>query len=809
MLTQGITAFFNDVRYGTRLLLRSPGFTFIAVAALAIGIGANTAIFSVVNTLLIQRLPYAEPDRLAVVWEHNLPRDRKNNVVSPGNFIHWREMNQVFEEIAAVGLTFNITIAGQGDPFEVPFQFVTAEFFPVLGVQPVLGRWFTADEDRPGSRVAIISDRLWRARLGSDPGILSKGITLNGVSHPVVGVMPPGFAFLDKTVDVWLPVGFPAEARTPRGRWLATVGRLKPGVTLEQAQRDMARVAGEMTTLFPDFNTGWTARVVPLREQLTGDIRPALLLLLGAVAFVLLIACANVANLLLARATARQRELAVRAALGAGRRRLIRQLLAESLVLSVAGGAAGLVLAWWGLQLLRGFVADRIPVYGLDSAGIDGTVLAFTTGTALVSGLFFGLVPAFSAAGAGLNDSLKEGGRTGSAARGKRARSAFVVVEMALALVLLVGAGLLVRSFARLMDVEAGFETAQTVTMRVSIPQSRYGEPPLRIQFYDRLVEQIAGLPGVEAAGAVSFLPLAGLGAATGFEVVGAPPPPRGEGPVTDVRVISDEYFKAMGIPLVRGRLFDESQPADAQNRIIVNEALARRHWPGEDPIGRRIKVSWDDNREDEIIGVVGDVRQADLETEARATIYWPYPRSPYGTMTLAVRTAGGPAAVISSVRTILRELDPNLALANVQTMDEVVSRSVAQRRLTMVLLAIFAGSALLLAAVGIYGVIAYSVTQRTQEIGIRLALGAQQGDVLRMIVGQAAALAAAGILLGAAGAALLTRLMTDLLFGVQPFDPLTFGAVAAVLAAVALLASYVPGRRATQVDPVIALRAE
>ena len=809
MLTQGITAFFNDVRYGARLLLRSPGFTFIAVAALAIGIGANTAIFSVVNTLLIQRLPYAEPDRLAVVWEHNLPRDRKNNVVSPGNFIHWREMNQVFEEIAAVGLTFNITLTGHGDPFEVPFQFVTAEFFPVLGVQPVLGRWFTADEDRPGSRVAVISDRLWRARLGSDPEIVSKGITLNGVSHPVVGVMPPGFAFLDKTVDVWLPVGFPAEARTPRGRWLATVGRLKPGVTFEQAQRDMARVAGELTTLFPDFNTGWTARVVPLREQLTGDIRPALLLLLGAVAFVLLIACANVANLLLARATARQRELAVRAALGAGRRRLIRQLLAESLVLSVAGGAAGLVLAWWGLQLLRGFVADRIPVYGLDSAGIDGTVLAFTAGTALISGLFFGLVPAFSAAGAGLNDSLKEGGRTGSAARGKRARSAFVVVEMALALVLLVGAGLLVRSFARLMDVETGFETAQTVTMRVSIPQSRYGEPPLRIQFYDRLVERVAGLPGVEAAGAVSFLPLAGLGAATGFEVVGAPPPPRGEGPVTDVRVISDEYFKAMGIPLVRGRLFDESQPADAQNKIIVNEALAGRHWPGEDPIGRRIKVSWDDNREDEIIGVVGDVRQADLETEARATIYWPYPRSPYGTMTLAVRTAGGAAAVISPVRTILRELDPDLALANVQTMDEVVSRSVAQRRLTMVLLAIFAGSALLLAAVGIYGVIAYSVTQRTQEIGIRLALGAQQGDVLRMIVGQAAALAAAGILLGAAGAALLTRLMTDLLFGVQPFDPLTFGAVAAVLAAVALLASYVPGRRATQVDPVVALRAE
>ena len=798
----------NDLRYGARLLVRAPGFSAVAIAALAIGIGANTTIFSVVNTLLIQRLPYAEADRLAVVWEHNLPRDRQNNVVSPGNFIHWREMNRVFDDIAAVGMTFNVTLVGYGDPAEIPFQYVTASFFPILGVQPAMGRPFTVDEDRPRSRVAVISDRLWRGRLNADPGILNRAITLQGVSHAVVGVMPPGFSFLDKTVDIWLPVGFPAEARTPRGRWMMTVGRLKPGVTLEQAQRDMSRVAEALTKQFPDFNTGWTARVVGLREQLTGDVRPALFVMLGAVVFVLLIACANVANLLLARATSRQRELAVRAALGAGRGRLVRQLLAESLVLAAIGGAAGLALAWWSLQLLRSVVAERLPVQRLEMVGIDPYVLAFTAAASLVSGLFFGLVPAFTAAGPRLNDSLKEGGRTGSGARGKRARSAFVVVEIATALVLLVGAGLLVRSFIRLMDVDTGFETAHTVTMRVSLPASRYQEPA-RAQFFERLFARIDALPGVQSSGGISFLPLTGLGAATGYEVVGQPAPPLGQEPVADVRVITNEYFKALGIPLLRGRLFDESQPSDAQNKVIVNETLARRHWPNEDPIGRRIKISWSDDREDEIIGVVGDVRHAELETEARATTYWPYARNAYTSMTLAVRTAGEPMSVVSSVREILRQQDSDIALADVKTMDEVVSRSVAQRRLMMLVLAIFAGAALLLAAVGIYGVIAYSVTQRTQEIGIRLALGAQRSDVLRMVVGQAAWLAGIGIVTGAAGAALLTRLMTDLLFDVEPFDPVTFAAVAALLGSVALLASYLPGLRATRVDPVVALRSE
>jgi putative ABC transport system permease protein len=803
-----VSTIFNDLRHGARLLLRSPGFTAVAVAALAIGIGANTAIFSVVNTLLIERLPYGEPERLAVVWEHNLPRDRKNNVVSPGNFIHWREMNQVFEDLAGVSLAFNVTLTGRGDPVEIPFQYVTPEFFPVVGVQPSQGRWFGPEDDR-NSRTVVISDRLWRTRLQQDPEILTRGLTLNGISHSVVGVMPAGFSYLDKTVDLWLPLRFPAEARTPRGRWLTTVGRLKPGVTAEQAQRDMTRVAGELTTMFPDFNTGWTARVVPLREQLTGDIRPALLVMLGAVAFVLLIACANVANLLLARATARQRELAVRAALGAARGRLIRQLLAESVVLAAAGGAAGLALAWWGLQVLRAVVAERLPIQRLEMVGIDGPVLAFTMGATLVSGIFFGLIPAFSAAGASLNESLKEGGRTGSAARGARTRSAFVVVEIALALVLLVGAGLLVRSFARLMDVDAGFETDRTMTMRVSLPLARYADAPRRVQFFERLLERVQQVPGVQSAGAISSLPLVGLGSATGYKIGGEPAPPLGQEPVADVRVITKDYFKAMGIPLIRGRLFDERQPSDAVNKVIVNEALARRHWPNEDPIGKRIIISWNEDIEDEIVGVVGDVVHAGLDAQVRSMTYWPLARNGDGSMTLTLRTAGEPTSVISAVRGIVREQDADLALADIRTMDEVVSQSVAERRLMMVMLAIFAGAALLLAAVGIYGVIAYSVTQRTQEIGIRLALGAQRADVLRMVVGQAAMLAVAGVVIGAMGAVFLTRLMEDLLFGVKPFDPLTFGVVATGLTGVALVASYLPGRRATRVDPVIALRAE
>ena len=799
----------QDFRYAARLLRRSPGFTLVAVAALALGIGANTAIFTVVDTLLLRPLPYANPDRLAVVWEHNLPRDRKNNVVSPGNFIHWRELNQSFSELSAVSMSFRTTLTGAGEPVELPVQYISGTLFGMLGVRPALGRDFTPQEDAPGVTAITISDRLWRQRFSADRGIVNRTIMLDGRPNLVVGVMAPGFSILDKAVDVWSTVGFPPAARTPRGRWICVVGRLKNGVTMAQAQDDMVRVHAELTRRFPEFNTGWTANVVPLKQQLTGEVRPALWVMLGAVGFVLLIACANVGNLVLARATARQRELAVRAALGAGRGRLIRQMLAESVLLSLLGAAAGLVLAWWALLALRTSVAERLPIARLEQVGIDGTVLLFTLATALTSAILFGIAPALTSAGPKLTDTLKDGGRSGSAGRGARVRSAFVVVEVALALVLLVGAGLLLRSFVTLLRVDPGFDPARTITMKVSIPTSKYTDAGHRQAFFNQLFERLDALPGVVATGGNSFLPMAGLGAATSFEIVGQPKPAAGQAPVTDVRVVTHNYFQAMGVPLLRGRAFDRRDDGTQIRRVIVNQALARKHFPGEDAIGKSIIVGWNDEGPDEIVGIVGDVRQQDLETEARATIYWPPGRFTYPFATVAIRTAGEPHGVVPAAVAALHDLDPNVAAADIKTMYDVLDASVAQRRLTMMLLAGFAVLALVLAAVGIYGVIGYSVSQRTHEIGIRMALGAPRGAVLRMVVGQAMALAAVGLLAGGAGAWLLTRLMQKLLFGVTPSDPLTFAAVSGILALVAAVAASIPGVRATRVDPVVALRSE
>ena len=799
----------QDFRYAARLLLRSPAFTFVAVAALALGIGANTAVFSVVDTLLLRPLPYADADRLAVVWENHVTLNATKNVVAPGNFIHWRELNQSFRELSAASMTFRTTLTGAGDATELRIQLVSGTLFGVLGVRPALGRDFTPQEDAPGVGVVTISDRLWRQRFGADPSIVNRNIMLNGRPNLVVGVMPRGFSILDKSVDVWTTIGCSPASRTPSGRWICVVGRVKDGVSMAQAQADMERVHAELTRRFPAFNTGWTANVVPLREQLTGDVRPALWVMLSAVGFVLLIACANVGNLVLARATARQRELAVRAALGAGRGRLIRQMLAESVLLSLVGAGAGLVLAWWAMIALRTRVAERLPIVRLEQVGIDAKVLLFTVAAALVTALIFGIAPALTSAGTKLTDALKDGGRSGSAGRGARVRSAFVVVEVALALVLLVGAGLLMRSFLMLLRVDPGFDPSRTMTVRVSIPQARYTNGAQQQAFFDQLFERLDALPGVTAAGGTSFLPLAGLGSATSFEVVGQPKPQLGQAPVTDVRVITHDYFKAMGVPLLRGRAFDRRDAGTGVRRVIVNQALAKKYFAGQDPIGKSIIVSWDDAVPDEIVGIVGDVRHQDLETDARATIYWPPSRFTYPFMTIAIRTSGDPRAVVSGAIAALHELDPNVAAADVKTMEAVIDVSVAQRRLTMLLLSIFAGLALVLAAVGIYGVIGYSVSQRAQEIGIRMALGAQRGNVLRMVVGQAMSLTLAGLVIGALGASLLTRLMQKLLFGVTASDPVTFIAVSTLLALVAALAASVPGLRATRVDPVIALRSE
>jgi len=804
-----LTALLSDLRYGARLLLRTPGFTIVAVSALALGIGANTAIFSVVYTLLLKPLPYQYPDRLAIVWEHNIPRNRPANVVSAGNYLHWREMNHSFAEMAGVSFTQKFALTGRGEPEELGTQMVNATFFSILGVPAAHGRVFTADEDRPAQpKVAVISDRLWRRRLAADPGIVNNVLHLAGEPYTIVGIMPPGFSFLDKDVDVWVPIGFSAGARTGRGRWLIVLARLKDGMTFDQAQRDMVAVAAERQRMEPQFNTGWSANVVPLKQQLTGDVKPALVVMLGAVGFVLLIACANVANLLLARATARQRELAVRAALGADRLRLIRQLLAESVLLALAGAGAGIALAAWALSAVRTLAAPRLSIVQLDTVGVNGWVLGFALLIALASGVLFGIVPAFTAAGRTLTAALREGGRTGTGTHGTRTRQALVVVEMALALVLLVGAGLLVRSFMALMHVDPGFDPARAITMKVTLPNAKYPTDTAIRAFFDRLYARVDALPGVEASGGVSFLPLTGIGAATGFTIDGKEEPAPGQEPVTDVRAISHDYFKAMGIPLVGGRLFDSRDEGENVRRVIVSESLAKKYFANEDPVGRRIRLFWNNPGPDEVVGVVGDVRNG-MEDAIRPTTYLPPARFAYPFTSVTVRASGNAMAIAPAFVNAVHEIDAEVPVSDIRPMTDVLSISTAQRRLTMMLLAIFAAMALLIAAVGLYGVISYTVTQRTQEIGIRMALGAQRGDVLRMVVGQAMAMTAAGVAIGALGAFLLTRLMATLLFDVKPGDPITFVVVAGLLGAVALFASYIPGRRATTVDPVIALRAE
>jgi len=798
----------QDFRFAARVLRKSPGFTAIAVAAIALGIGANTAIFSVVNGVLLKSLPYRDPDGIVMVWERNIPRDRKTNSVGLANFLSWRDENHVFEQMAATTPVFGANLTGAGEPVEVRTQMVNAEFFSILGVNPELGRPFTREEDDKDANVVVITHRLWQQQLkGRD--IVGKQISLNGRSWTVVGVMPAGFYFRDRTIDVWYPIGFTADSRQPRGRSLAPIARLKPGVSVAQAQAEMDTIMARLTARWPEFDTGWVTNVRPIRDEITGDVRPALVILLGAVGFVLLIACANVANLLLARATARQRELAVRSALGASRRRLVRQLLAESVLIAIGGGAAGLALAWSGVRLLTTGVGDQIAFPRIDSIGLDGRVLAFTAAVALLSGIIFGFAPALTSAAVNLNEALKEGGRTGSSGRTGTLRSAFVVIEVALALVLLVGAGLLLRSFARILSTDPGFSADHVMTAQLTLPAAKYDRLAKRTQFWDDLLQRIRVLPGVTSAGTVSFLPMNGLGSATGFEVVGQPKPAPGQGPGATIKVVDGDYFAALGIPLRRGRLFTEAEQQTENRHAIISETLARRFFPNQDPIGQHLLVSWYGEGADEIIGVVGDTKMVTMEEEMYPAIYYPYSRTPYSSNTIVVRSAGSPSLVASSLVQAVHQIDPDLPVSNLRSMDDVIARSMAQRRIVMVLLAVFAAVALLLATVGIYGVMSYMVSQRTQEIGIRMALGADRGEVVGMVLVQALRLAAGGLAAGCIAAFALTGLLRTMLYDVRPTDPITFAGVAAVLLAVAAVATAVPAMRATRIDPLMALKAE
>jgi putative ABC transport system permease protein len=804
-----MNSLFQDVRYAVRMLRKSPGFTTVALLAIALGVGANTAIFSFVNAVLLHRLPFRDESRLVMVFERNLKRELGShgpgkNVAGPKNFFRWQERNQVFEQMGFFfGTAVNFT--GEGEPERLPLGYVTANLFPMLGIQPTLGRNFTAEEDQPGrATVVIISDGLWERRFGGDPHVLGRKIQINGRDNTIVGVMPRNLA-LPSGMDAWAPFGLPPEARTAGGRWMLVVAKLKSGVTLQQAQGQMQQLASQIEKEDPAFDTGWNVNVVPLREQLVGDIRLPLLVLFGAVTFVLLICCANVANLLLARASDRAREIAIRLALGVSRRRVVQQLLTESLVLALLGGALGVVLAFWLLDALMALVPTEVPAFTVPT--INGAVLAFTAGASLVTGILFGMAPALRLSRMQPVESLKEGGR-GTIGGKHHLRNGLVVAEAAITLVLLVGAGLLMKSFVRLMQVDPGFRPDHLLTAQISRSER---DNKKVINFYDQVLERVRALPGVTAAGAVSFLPLDGLGSATSFTLDDRAKPRPGDEPVADVRSISADYFKAMGTPLLLGRSFDPTldQFGDRLKKVILNQSAAQQYWPGEDPIGKHLTMPWFEDMHAEVIGVIPDLKLLSLNTSSRSQLYWFLPQFPYAAMSLVIRTSGAPEQVVGGLRAAVREVDPKQPIAKVRAMDDVVAVSVKQPRFVMTLLAGFATLALLLAAVGIYGVMSYSVTQRTQEMGIRIALGAQPRDVARLVLGEGMRLAVAGVALGIVAALVLTRLLRTLLFEVRSTDPVTFAAVCGVLALIAAIAIFIPARRATRVDPMVTLRYE
>ena len=811
--------FLQDVRYGVRVLARNKGFTAVAVLTLALGIGANTAIFSVVNDLLLRPLPYSDAERVVMLWEVT-PSGRHMNTTSRANFRAWREQGASFESMAAFS-DQRLNLTGFGEPEEVAVQFATPDLFKVLGVEPLQGRVLVEDDGREGSAGVVLSYGFWKRRFGGDAGLVGKSIMLNGTPFNVVGIMPPSFHWhikqrsgTGKAAELWgvLPMPPPGEGpgSNERGRFLSVVGRMKHGVTVEQAEAELKTIH---TRLSEDstFNKNYTAEVIPLREQLVGNVRPALWVLLGAVGLVLLIACANVANLLLSRVAAREKEIALRTALGARRMRVIRQLLTESLLLSLMGTVLGLLVAWWGIGALVA-ISPR-DLVNLQNVGINMTVLAWTLGVTLLTSVLFGIVPAFEATRLNLNDALKEGGKGADAqgSRSRRLRSVLVVGEVALALMLLAGAGLLVKSFAQLRKIDTGFETENMLTMVLRLPASKYKDDPQYVAFFRQALERIRATPGVRSAGIVNYLPLyGGLGSATGFNIEGQPVPPRGTGPSTNVRVADSGYFKTMGIPLKQGRTFTDVEDSEARHVILISESFARKFFPGQDPIGKRLQVFMaEDPAWTEIVGIVGDVRYDNLTAEAEPFVYYPHPELTYEFMTLVIRTAGDPAEIAPVVRREIAAIDPDQPVSDVRTMTQVMADTVARARFNTLLLGIFAGLATLLAAVGIFGVMSYSVQLRTREIGLRMALGAQPSRVLMLVLRQGLLLTVIGIGVGLAGALALSRVMSGLLYGVTASDPATFVAIVIVLAVVSLIACYIPARRATRVDPLIALKYE
>src|SRR5215212_2703386 len=815
-----VETLWQDLRYGVRMLLKHWGFTFVAVLTLALGIGVNTALFSVVNAVLLRPLPYAEPERLVQIYDANAQSGYDRFAFSLANFVDHRDQQSGFEQVAAY-FRRDANLTGAGEPERVQVAVVSASFLPLLRVQPLLGRGFLTEEETPGKhRVVVLSYGLWQRRFGADPGILNRSVTLSGYVCTVVGVLPADFQFPDPfgnnplsdaapKVDLLTPPAYDPKVLGDRGsHFLQVLARLQPGVELGRAQTELRAIAGRLEEKYPDRNKGWTVNVFALQDEVVRTVRPALLLLLTAVAFVLLIACANVSNLLLARAAARQKEMAIRLALGAPRARLLRQLLTESMLLALAGGAAGLALAYWAMRAFISFSPANVP--HTDEIRLDGIALLFTFGITLLTSVAFGLLPALQASKPDVHATLKEGGRqAGSRAGRTRTRGLLVVAEVALSLLLLIGAGLMIRTFISYLRVNPGFRTDNLLTMKLALPSAKYPEPRQQAAFYQQVIGRVRALPGVQGVGAVSDLPLA-EGGFFAFIIEGRPSASAQDDPSAVWRAINPDYFRTMGMRLRRGREFTEHDQPGAVEVVVINETMAASFWPGEDPIGKRIQIydqqpmPWR-----EIVGVVNDTKQFGLDALTKPEIYVPFTQRPRAAMTLIAHTAAGPEQLADAMRAAVQAVDPEQPVYRVSTMEQFFSAEVAAPRVTMFLMGTLAVAALILAAVGIYGVTAYAVTQQTHEIGIRTALGATPRDVLRLVVAQGMTLTLIGVVIGLAGAFALTRLMTSLLFGVSATDPATFTVIALLLTGVALFACYIPARRATKVDPLAALRYE
>lgn len=808
-------AWLKDLRYSIRRLTRAPGFAAIVVLTLALGIGANSAIFSVVNGVLLRPLPYREPAQLVTVEHFYSSLNNLEAPVSVPGFRDYSARKHIFQS-TAVQTGWAPSLTGKGDPERVQATRATALLFSTLGVSPLLGRTFAADEDQPGKpRVVVLSWAFWQRAFAGDRGVLGKTVVLDNEPYEVIGVMGPEFrAFFDSQSELWAPLVFRPEQFTNDNRtneFLSFTGRLASGVTPVVAQRDMSAFAGQLKREYPDnYGAGWTLLVTSLLEEGTSAIRPALYILLGAVGFVLLIACGNVANLFLARAAARAKEVAVRSALGAEWWQLVRQLLTESVVVSVAGGIVGLALSWLALRALVAFNPTNLP--RVQDIRIDPAVLIFTFALAIVTGLVFGLAPALQAVRTNLQATLKEGGRTSGGGTGHKVRRALVVAETALALTLLAGAGLLIRSFARIQGIDPGFQAERVLTFNLSLPNSKYPSDTQRIAFFEQLLPRLAAVPGVEAIGTTSNVPFGGNWSTGSFSVEGYQAPQGQPGPWGDIRVVSSGFFETLRVPVRAGRTFTPQDRAGSPRVVVVDEGLIRRYWPNEDAIGKRITFgdAADSTAEwREIVGVVGYTKHEGLDAESRVQVYMPLLQQGLPFSDVVVRTRGDPEAMVSALRARVQEMDRDLPLSRVSTVERLISESFGQRRFSMFLLGLFAALALVLASIGIYGVMSYSVAQRSHEMGLRMALGAARGTVVKLILTQGMSLVALGVGIGLVGAFALTRVLRTQLFGVQPTDPLTYVLVTLLLTAVAVIATLGPALRATRVDPIVALRQE